>query len=97
MSLITARLGSVSSASRAGGDPADAATGGPDSRCDAQATDGWHYALEQSAAGGEARGVAHDVARVWVRHGLKPHRLERYMASTDPDFEAKAADIIGFI
>lgn len=35
------------------------------------------------------------VARVWARHGLKPHRLKRYMASDDPDFERKAADIIG--
>src|ERR1700730_6165718 len=35
------------------------------------------------------------VARVWRRHGLKPHRIERYMASNDPDFEKKAADIIG--
>ncbi len=35
------------------------------------------------------------VARVWAKHGLKPHRLERYMASTDPEFETKAADIIG--
>lgn len=35
------------------------------------------------------------VARVWQKHGLKPHRLERYMASNDPDFEKKAADIIG--
>ena len=35
------------------------------------------------------------VARVWAKHGLKPHRLDRYMASNDPDFEAKAADIIG--
>src|SRR6516165_5458519 len=26
---------------------------------------------------------------------LKPHRLERYLASNDPDFESKAADIIG--
>lgn len=41
-------------------------------------------------------GVSHMmVARVWAKHGLKPHRLERYMASTDPDFETKAADIIG--
>jgi transposase len=41
-------------------------------------------------------GVSHmRVARVWAKHGLKPHRLERYMASNDPDFEAKAADIIG--
>lgn len=41
-------------------------------------------------------GVSHMmVARVWARHGLKPHRLERYMASDDPDFERKAADILG--
>ena len=35
------------------------------------------------------------VQRVWNKHGLKPHRVERYMASNDPDFETKAADIIG--
>ena len=35
------------------------------------------------------------VARVWAKHGLKPHRLQRYMASHDPDFETKAADVIG--
>jgi len=35
------------------------------------------------------------VARVWQRAGVKPHRLERYMASDDPDFERKAADVIG--
>jgi len=44
----------------------------------------------------KALGVSHMmVARVWAKHGLKPHRLERYMASNDPEFEAKAADIIG--
>src|SRR6058998_1238781 len=35
------------------------------------------------------------VQRIFMQAGLKPHRLERYMASDDPDFEAKAADIIG--
>src|SRR6202161_4101999 len=35
------------------------------------------------------------VARVWQRAGLKHHRIERYMPSDDPDFELKAADIIG--
>jgi transposase len=41
-------------------------------------------------------GVNHmTVHRVWQRAGLQPHRLERYVASTDPDFEQKAADIIG--
>ena len=34
------------------------------------------------------------VARVWRKHGLKPHRIERYMASNDPDFDKTAADII---
>src|SRR5579859_1282885 len=44
----------------------------------------------------EVLGVSHMmVARIWAKHGLKPHRLERYMASDDPDFETKAADIIG--
>jgi transposase len=35
------------------------------------------------------------IARVWRKHALKPHRVEGYMASNDPDFETKAADIIG--
>jgi transposase len=35
------------------------------------------------------------VQRIWHKAGLKPHRLERYMASDDPDFERKATDIIG--
>ncbi len=39
--------------------------------------------------------VSHSmVARVWQRAGLQPHRMRRYMASDDPDFETKAADII---
>lgn len=41
-------------------------------------------------------GLQHTVvARAWRRAGLKPHRIERYMASNDPDFETKAADVIG--
>ena len=35
------------------------------------------------------------VTRIWAKHGLKPHRLEGYLASTDPEFETKAADVIG--
>ena len=35
------------------------------------------------------------VARVWAERGLQPHRLEHYMVSDDPEFETKAADIIG--
>lgn len=45
---------------------------------------------------GRALGISHMmVARVWAKHALKPHRLERYMSSNDPDFETKAADVIG--
>ena len=41
-------------------------------------------------------GVSKDaVHRTWKEAGLKPHRLERYLASDDPNFESKAADIIG--
>ena len=41
-------------------------------------------------------GVSHMmVARVWRKHALRPQHLERYMTSDDPDFERKAADIIG--
>jgi transposase len=52
-----------------------------------------HWSTRKLAA---ALGISHMmVARIWAKHGLKPHRLEPYMASNDPDFEAKAADVIG--
>src|ERR1700750_2081539 len=52
-----------------------------------------HWSCRKLAA---ALGVSKDaVHRVWAEAKLKPHRLERYMASNDPDFEAKAADILG--
>ena len=35
------------------------------------------------------------IARIWKEADLKPHRLDRYMASNDPQFEQKAAAIIG--
>jgi transposase len=35
------------------------------------------------------------VSRLWRRHGLQPHRVDAYVASPDPDFEAKAAAILG--
>src|SRR5215831_21003477 len=41
-------------------------------------------------------GVSKDAAhRVWREAGLKPRRLERSLASDDPEFERKAADILG--
>jgi transposase len=52
-----------------------------------------HWSCRKLAAG---LGISKDaVHRAWQEAGLKPHRLERYMASDDPDFETKAADIIG--
>jgi transposase len=35
------------------------------------------------------------IARIWQEADLKPHRLERYMTSNDPQFEQKATAIIG--
>lgn len=35
------------------------------------------------------------VQPIWRKHGLQPHRLERHLVSNDPDFETKAADVIG--
>jgi transposase len=41
-------------------------------------------------------GVSKDtVQRILAQADIRPHRLERYMASDDPDFETKAADVIG--
>ena len=41
-------------------------------------------------------GMSHaTVQRILAQAKLQPHRLDRYMASNDPDFEEKAADIIG--
>ena len=52
-----------------------------------------HWSCRKLAA---ALGISKDaVHRVWKESGLKPHRLERYLASDDPEFETKAADILG--
>jgi transposase len=41
-------------------------------------------------------GLSHaTVQRILAQARLQPHRLDRYMSSNDPDFEHKAADIIG--
>jgi hypothetical protein len=44
----------------------------------------------------EELGVSNStVQRILAQTKLRPHRLESYMASNDPEFESKAADIIG--
>ena len=53
-----------------------------------------HWSARKLAA--ELGDLSHmTVPRIWAKHGLKPHRLEGYLASTAPDFETKAADAIG--
>jgi transposase len=52
-----------------------------------------HWSVRKLAA--ELKISKDAVHRIWKRAGLKPHRLQRYMASDDPDFERKAADVIG--
>jgi len=52
-----------------------------------------HWSSRKLAA---ALGTSHmRVARVWAKAGLQPSRRRHYMVSNDPDFESKAADIIG--
>jgi transposase len=52
-----------------------------------------HWSLRKMAA---VMGVGKDLIRqIWQEAELKPHRLDRYMASDDPQFELKAAQIIG--
>jgi transposase len=57
-------------------------------------TDGsTHWSTRKMA---RALGIDHmRVHRTWNRARLQPHRIERYVASNDPAFESKAADIIG--
>jgi transposase len=35
------------------------------------------------------------VRRIWRAHGLKPHRIESFKISNDPNFAAKLEDIVG--
>ena len=35
------------------------------------------------------------VHRVWQRHDVQPHRVEKFKLSTDPHFEEKVRDIVG--
>src|SRR5580693_1012005 len=41
---------------------------------------------------GISRTIVH---RVWQRHDVQPHRVERFKLSNDPRFEAKVRDIVG--
>jgi hypothetical protein len=49
----------------------------------------------QAPSDGSTHWSLHKMAAVMKEADLKPHRLDRYMASNDPQFEQKAATIIG--
>lgn len=41
---------------------------------------------------GVSRGIVH---RIWQRHDVQPHRVEKFKLSKDPHFEEKVRDIVG--
>ena len=44
----------------------------------------------------EAVGLSEStIGRIWKAHGLKPHRVETFKLSNDPDFAKKLEDIVG--
>jgi transposase len=52
-----------------------------------------HWSARDLAA---KTGLSHmTVHRIWKDHGLKPHRLETFKFSTDPEAESKIRDIVG--
>src|SRR5215470_17221362 len=52
-----------------------------------------HWSVRTLAAHlGVSRTIVH---RVWQRHDVQPHRVERFKLSNDPQFEAKVRDIVG--
>jgi transposase len=52
-----------------------------------------HWSTRSMAA---HAGVSKDtVARIWRARGIRPHRVETFKLSGDPDFEAKLVDVVG--
>ncbi len=55
--------------------------------------DATHWSSRSMA---KASGVSiSTVQRIWHAFGLRPHRLETFKLSTDPDFVAKVRDVVG--
>src|SRR6476620_8419878 len=72
--------------------------GGPSPRLEADRPDpspgGAHHDVDASSAAARRHALVHAIAR--PEAGRAAHdRRARYMRSTDPDFETKAADVIG--
>src|SRR5512144_3431854 len=52
-----------------------------------------HWSSRKLAA--ELGDISHmTVSRIWAKHAIQPHRVQGYLASNDPDFEVKAAEVI---
>jgi transposase len=55
--------------------------------------DATHWSVRSMA---KSQGVSPaSVQRIWKRHHLQPHRVEKFKFSTDPQFVAKVRDIVG--
>jgi len=66
-----------------------------------------HYTLKRKPADGSTHWSSYKLAaelgdvspsavqRIWRKHNIRAYRLDRHMVSNDPDFETKAADVIG--
>ena len=52
-----------------------------------------HWSVRQLAA--ELRLSRMMVQRVWQKHGIQPHRVEKFKLSRDPRFEDKVRDVVG--
>src|SRR5260370_9497597 len=58
-----------------------------------QPTNATHWSTRTMAA---AVGISEaSVRRIWRAHGLKPHRVETFKISNDPQFAEKLEDIVG--
>ena len=54
---------------------------------------GTHWSVRMLAAHLRiSRTIVH---RVWQRHDVQPHRVERFKLSNDPQFEEKVRDVVG--
>jgi transposase len=52
-----------------------------------------HWSARELA---DRTGLSHStVHRIWREHGLKPHRVETFKFSTDPEAEEKIRDVVG--
>ncbi len=55
--------------------------------------DATHWSVRAMAVAQEVSPAT--VQRIWKKHKLQPHRVERFKFSSDPDFASKVRDIVG--